>query len=154
VIRAAGGVVVRARTGAGTDAGTDAGTGRSDTVEVLVVHRVAHDDWSLPKGHVDPGEDEAAAAVREVLEETGVRARIVAPLPPTEHPTPAGRKRVAWFLMAPLEGDPRTRPADTEVDVAAFVAAEELPTLLTYPGDAALVRIAIDDVVTTERGPR
>ena len=39
---------------------------------VLLVHRPKYDDWSFPKGKLDPGERAAAAAVREVLEETGV----------------------------------------------------------------------------------
>ncbi|MDT5073257.1 MAG: 8-oxo-(d)GTP phosphatase, partial [Mycobacterium sp.] len=38
---------------------------------VAVVHRPRYDDWSLPKGKVDPGETEPVTAVREVLEETG-----------------------------------------------------------------------------------
>ncbi len=57
VIAAAGGVVWR---GAGED------------VEIAVVHRPRHDDWSLPKGHVDAGEHSLQAACREVTEETGL----------------------------------------------------------------------------------
>ena len=38
---------------------------------VAVVHRPQYDDWTLPKGKLDPGEDEPEAAVREVEEETG-----------------------------------------------------------------------------------
>ena len=41
-----------------------------------VIHRPRYDDWSLPKGKVDPGETESAAAVREVYEETGQRAHL------------------------------------------------------------------------------
>ena len=39
--------------------------------EVAVIHRPRYDDWSLPKGKVDPGETEPVTAVREVHEETG-----------------------------------------------------------------------------------
>ena len=130
MIRAAGGVVVRALPDAAAP-------------EVLVVHRVAHDDWSLPKGHLDPGEDDAAAAVREVLEETGVSAEVVAPLPSTQHATPAGTKQVAWFLMRPVAGDPTTRPADLEVDLARYVPRDELASLLTYRNDLELARLAL-----------
>ena len=38
---------------------------------VAVVHRPQYDDWTLPKGKLDPGEDDREAAVREVEEETG-----------------------------------------------------------------------------------
>jgi 8-oxo-dGTP diphosphatase len=57
VIRAAGGVVVR--------------DGR-----VLLVHRDRYDDWSLPKGKLEPGETWEDAALREVWEETGVRCTL------------------------------------------------------------------------------
>ena len=43
-------------------------------LEVAVIHRPRYDDWSLPKGKVDPGETAPVAAVREVLEETGQHA--------------------------------------------------------------------------------
>ncbi len=111
--------------------------------EVLVVHRVAHDDWSLPKGHLDPGEDAATAAVREVAEETGVSAVIVAPLPSTEHRTPAGTKQVEWFLMRHRTGDPESRPPDAEVDSARYVRSDELAGLLTYRNDLELARLAV-----------
>ena len=39
--------------------------------EVAIIHRPRYDDWSLPKGKVDPGETEPVTAVREVREETG-----------------------------------------------------------------------------------
>jgi len=130
VIRAAGGVVVRVLPDTATP-------------EVLVVHRVVHDDWSLPKGHLDPGEDAASAAVREVAEETGVSAEIVAPLPSTAHPTPAGTKQVAWFLMRPLAGEPAARAPDAEVDLARYVPSEGLAALLTYRNDLELARLAV-----------
>ena len=43
-----------------------------DGVEIALVHRPRYDDWSLPKGKLDAGETMAAAAVREIEEETGV----------------------------------------------------------------------------------
>jgi 8-oxo-dGTP diphosphatase len=45
---------------------------------VAVIHRPRYDDWSLPKGKFEPGEDATVidCALREVLEETGVRARV------------------------------------------------------------------------------
>ena len=49
----------------------DAAGGDAERPEVAVVHRPRYDDWSLPKGKVDPGETEPVTAVREVLEETG-----------------------------------------------------------------------------------
>src|SRR5207253_7996439 len=50
------------------------------TYEIVVVNRARHTDWSLPKGHIEPGESREQAAVREVNEETGLDARVVAPI--------------------------------------------------------------------------
>ena len=59
-VEAAGGVLWRPALGA-------------SGVEVALVHRPKYDDWSLPKGKLDPGESFKEAAVREVEEETGLR---------------------------------------------------------------------------------
>ena len=42
-------------------------------LEVMVIHRPRYDDWSFPKGKLDPDEHVTTAAVREVAEETGLR---------------------------------------------------------------------------------
>jgi diadenosine hexaphosphate hydrolase (ATP-forming) len=56
--------------------------------------------WSFPKGHIDPGETPEVAAVREVLEEGGVRAEIVGSLEPTRYVNPRGVSReIFWFVM-------------------------------------------------------
>ena len=55
---------------------------------VLLVHRPKYDDWSFPKGKLDPGERAAAAAVREVEEETGLRVRLGPPLAQPALPDP------------------------------------------------------------------
>jgi len=50
----------------------------ADGVEVALVQRPRYgDEWSLPKGKLDPGETFEAAAVREIEEETGCEAKIV-----------------------------------------------------------------------------
>lgn len=58
VVHAAGAVVWRARA--------------DGAPEVALVHRPRYDDWSLPKGKLDPGETAVHAAAREVTEETGL----------------------------------------------------------------------------------
>ena len=49
-------------------------------LEVLLVHRPRYDDWSIPKGKVDPCESVRTCAVREVAEETGVQVILGQPL--------------------------------------------------------------------------
>ncbi len=84
-VRAAGGIVRREH---------------GDGTEILVVHRPAYDDWSLPKGKLDPGENDAEAAVREVLEETGVRAEITADAGTVEYRDHRDRAKVVrYFTM-------------------------------------------------------
>jgi 8-oxo-dGTP pyrophosphatase MutT (NUDIX family) len=127
-IEAAGGVVVR---------------DGADGPEVLVVHRVRQDDWSLPKGHLDPGETAPDAALREVAEETGVTCTLLAPLGATAYLGPKGPKRVTWYLMRPVAGDPAARPPDAEVDMARWLPTTGLEDVLTYPTDLDLVRAAL-----------
>lgn len=47
---------------------------------LLVQARPNPEHWVLPKGHIEPGETPKAAARREIREETGVEAEIIAPL--------------------------------------------------------------------------
>ena len=49
---------------------------RKNSDDVLLVHRPKYDDWSFPKGKLDRGEHATSAAVREVLEETGLPIRL------------------------------------------------------------------------------
>ena len=128
-IEAAGGVVLR-----------DGPDGR----EVLVVHRVRYDDWSLPKGKLDLGESAERAAVREVAEETGVTATLEAELG-TSHYEVGGRpKRVRWFRMQAVAGDPAQRPADAEVDRASWWPIDVALGGLTYEHERSLLRSTLD----------
>ncbi len=54
--------------------------------DVLLVHRPRYDDWSFPKGKLDPGEHAITAAVREVAEETGLDVRLGPALPGQRYP--------------------------------------------------------------------
>ncbi|MFP4635826.1 MAG: NUDIX hydrolase [Nitriliruptoraceae bacterium] len=110
--------------------------------EVLVVHRVRHGDWSLPKGKLDPGETAEEAAVREVEEETGVRAAPEEELPSVTYPIPMGIKHVRWWRMRVVDGDPSQRIADGEVDAARFVPVDEAVGLLTYDRDVEVLEHA------------
>jgi 8-oxo-dGTP diphosphatase len=129
VVVAAGGVVLD---------GVDPAT------RVLVVHRPAYADWSLPKGHLDAGEGPSEAALREVAEETGVTAAIVRAAGTTEHAVVSdGRpalKRVHWFVMRPVsDSDPATRPPDTEVDRATWWPVGTALSALTHVGERTLL---------------
>ena len=85
LVRAAGGVVTR---------------GPDSALEVLVVHRPRYDDWSLPKGKVEPGETDEDAARREVEEETGYQCTLGEELATVRYIDRRGRdKQVRFWQM-------------------------------------------------------
>jgi 8-oxo-dGTP diphosphatase len=118
-IRAAGGVVVR--------------DGR-----IAAVHRPRYDDWSLPKGKLDPGESWEQAALREIEEETGLRCELGEELEPARYISKGRPKTVRYWRMSVVEElghDP-----DDEVDEMRWLTPAEALTLLVYEHDRDLVR--------------
>ncbi|SCX52009.1 ADP-ribose pyrophosphatase YjhB, NUDIX family [Klenkia marina] len=99
----------------------------------LLLVRRAHDpdrgSWSVPGGRVEPGEDDATAVVREVLEETGlhvVAGRVL---------VPAGAPRYEVVdLVCELVGTAATPVAGDDAEAAAFVDRATLATLRCTPG--------------------
>jgi 8-oxo-dGTP diphosphatase len=119
VVQAAGGVVWR----------------RSPTgaIEILLVHRPRYDDWTVPKGKLEPGEDHAAAAVREVAEETGLRCSLGPELVSTSYHDRRDRpKQVRYWAMTPIDG--AFVPTE-EVDELRWLPLDRARSLLTYPRD-------------------
>ncbi len=112
-------------------------SGADGAIEVLVVHRPAYDDWSFPKGKLEPGETEQEAAIREVEEETGLRCTLGRELPTTSYRDARGRpKTVRYWLMTSADGRPA---AANEVDQARFVSLDDAMALLTYSRDRTLL---------------
>ena len=124
-VRAAGGLVCRSR--------------EDGTAEILLVHRPAYDDWSFPKGKLEPGETEEEAAVREVEEETGLRCELGRELATTRYRDAGGRpKTVRYWSMTPVAGQ---LAAANEIDDATFVPLAEAAGLLTYERDRELLAL-------------
>ena len=106
---------------------------------VAVVHRPRYDDWSLPKGKLDPGESFEDGAVREVWEETGVRGRIRAELDPVEYVDRKGRdKLVRWYRMD-VDGEPDEFVPNDEIDELRWLTPAEALDLVDYDHDRALL---------------
>jgi 8-oxo-dGTP diphosphatase len=123
VVRAAGGLLFRRRPGA--------------SVEVVLVHRPAYDDWTFPKGKLHAGETDAEAAVREVEEETGLRPRLLRDLGTTSYHDSRGRpKNVRYWEMTPIAGV--LGPAN-EIDDVRWVPLDEAERMLTYDRDKELL---------------
>jgi 8-oxo-dGTP diphosphatase len=107
-------------------------------VEVVVIHRPDHDDWSFPKGKLGKGETSEDAAVREVEEETGLVCVRRAEIEPARYLDSKGRrKEVRYWLMEPV--DVRPWSPNDEVDRRVWVPVAEAATLLTYDHDRALL---------------
>jgi len=117
LVRAAGGVVVR--------------DGR-----VLLVHRPRYDDWSVPKGKLEPGESWQTGALREVEEETGLRCEVGEEVGRTHYVDRSGRdKEVRYYRMTSAD-EP---VAQNEVDEVRWVPLEEAAVVLSYERDGELL---------------
>jgi 8-oxo-dGTP diphosphatase len=124
VMRAAGGVVVR--------------KSRTGQREIAVIHRPEYDDWTLPKGKVEPEETPEDCALREVREETGLRCELGPPLGCTAYVDRRGRDKLAcYWVMQPRGG--RFKPS-AEVDRLLWLPVREAVKRLSYGHDRLLVQ--------------
>src|SRR5687768_4931958 len=104
--------------------------------------------WGLPKGAVSQGETSEQAALREVLEETGIEAEIVKPLDTIEYYFRAGdtliRKRVDFYLMRYVAGE--LTPQLSEVDDVEWVELSEAIRRASFESERKLLENALQDV--------
>lgn len=126
VVVAAGGVVWR-----------DTAAGR----EVLLIHRDRYDDWTMPKGKLDPGEHPLVAARREIHEETGLPVRLGPPLGIQRYDVRKNGavvpKLVHYWSAQPV-GESSFEPND-EVDALEWLPADQARDRLSYPRDVAIL---------------
>lgn len=102
--------------------------------DVLLVHRPKYDDWSFPKGKLDPGEHVTTAAVREVAEETGLDIRLGPPLRSQRYRLESGESRMkrVHYWVGRVVGDD---------DVSKYKVNDEIDEVVWLPLDAARERL-------------
>lgn len=120
--------------------------GRPFVATVLVKDGTVH---ALPKGHIEPGEKGADAAVREVLEETGLVAEVVEKLGDIKYwyvrrwsDGERVFKVVSFFLLRYLSGSIENYQR-AEVDGAEWLPLEDAPRLLAYRGEKDMAKVAL-----------
>lgn len=126
-------------------------------VRVLLVRRPEYDDVSIPKGKVDPGELLPETAVRELLEETGVRASLGAPIGTVSYQVRSGPKVVHYWLAEVDEDQARAGrdafSANSEISGTEWVPLGKAKQLVSYDFDRELLealeaRLAAGTAVT------
>jgi len=111
-------------------------------LKVLVIHRTAYADVTLPKGKVDPGESLVETAAREIFEETGIRVRLGIPVGISRYRMPKGREKIVHYWSA--------EATDAAIRASAFVPNKEIAALewvsprkalkhLSYPVDVEIL---------------
>lgn len=108
----------------------------SDAPLVAVVHRPKYDDWSLPKGKVDPGEHLLETAVRELLEETGHVVRLGRPLGVTAYLSNGLPKRVHYWSAQAVNG---TFSPHAEVDALEWLPVSSARERVHRDADRAVL---------------
>jgi 8-oxo-dGTP diphosphatase len=138
VVEAAGAVVWRVEDG---------------ELQVLLVHRPRYDDWSWPKGKLEPGEDIMTCAWREVLEETGRQVVLGRPLPTVTYPLQSGKTKLVRYWAARVATDldnpalcargPVPIASRREIDRSRWFPAPRAMKQLTRASDKEVLRKVI-----------
>ena len=103
----------------------------NDAGEVAVIYRPKYDDWTLPKGKLEPGETEEEAAVREVEEETGYIGALGDELGSVSYTDRHGRPKVVHYWRMKVTG-------------GEFQPNREVSELLWLPAHQAAERLSFD----------
>lgn len=125
--------------------------GKKGALEVLLIHRPAHGDWSIPKGKAEPGETGRECAEREVREETGLHCTLGAELPSIRYEDRKHRiKTIRYWAAAAVSG---SFTANEEVDAVRWLSLPAALRTVTEPRDRPAI-IALGTRLQVELGVR
>jgi len=127
VIQAAGGLLWRESDGA---------------KQIALIHRPRYNDWALPKGKLEKGEEWETAALREIEEETGCKAQLGSFAGVVSYNV-GDRPKVVLFWNMVLIGDCKFVPSE-EVDQLIWVSVEKALEILQYPSDKNILISSAD----------
>jgi len=118
--------------------------------------------WSFPKGHVEDGESELAAAKREIFEETGITdAQFVRDLGSYERYSIGkdgtgedrgrGLRRRIFFLFRTRQATLKPQETEGEITEARFVSPDEVLAMLTHPKDRAFFEQHMEEITALQQ---
>lgn len=139
LVHAAGGMIVR--------------QGDAGRLEVGIVHRPLREDWTFPKGKLEPGETLEDCAQREVFEETGLRCRLGTFVGHTEYRDRKDRPKVVAYWVMDVEDGEFT--PNEEVDELRWVDLTTAARVLSYDRDRELLvalAAAVDEMQDAPEG--
>ncbi|MGO1379017.1 NUDIX hydrolase [Corynebacterium sp. AOP36-E1-14] len=139
---AAGAVLWRRTVPQGPGAPETAGSAEGqDAIEIAVIHRPHYDDWSLPKGKVDPGENLVETATREIAEETGYSPTLGWLLGHVHYPLGNKTKVVYYWTAEVTGGDFKD---NNEVDELHWLSPEDAKAKVSYDADRDVIGAALE----------
>lgn len=115
-----------------------------ERIMVLLVHRTKQRDVSFPKGKLDPGESMPQAAVRETLEETGLKVVLGANLGMIHYKLPTGGDKKVQYWVAEVSEDAvhaSTFRPNSEISALEWVAVDDAAARLSYKADKQLFKV-------------
>ncbi len=120
-----------------------------DMLEIMLV-KMRQGHWSLPKGHMEPGETERETALREIKEETDIDVVFIDGFreATSYSPKPGVMKDVIWFVAHPADVDDEWMKQEDEIDRIVWADEDEARSLITFDNDLDLLNKAIDFIKT------
>ena len=113
-------------------------------LSVAVIHRSRHNDWSWPKGKVDPGESLLETAVREIKEETGLSVKLGQHLKVVRYNVPSGAPKEVHYWAARVTDSALAKSTfepSEEVAKVDWMSPSEVMGLLTYQFDRDVLEV-------------